>query len=39
MVFRDLWVALSLGMLPPPTRNEIATFMTGEPFQFYPGTR
>ena len=39
MVFRDLWVALSLGILPPPTRHEIATFMTGEPFQFYPGTR
>jgi CubicO group peptidase (beta-lactamase class C family) len=39
MVFRDLWVALSLGVLPPPTRHEIATFMTGEPFQFYPGTR
>jgi CubicO group peptidase (beta-lactamase class C family) len=39
MVFRDWWVALSLGVLPPPTRNEIATFMTGEPFQFYPGTR
>jgi CubicO group peptidase (beta-lactamase class C family) len=39
MVFRDLWVALSLGILPPPTRHQIATFMTGEPFQFYPGTR
>jgi len=39
MVFRDLWVALALGVLPPPTRREIATFMTGEPFQFYPGTR
>jgi len=39
MVFRDWWVALSLGVLPPPTRHEIATFMTGEPFQFYPGTR
>jgi CubicO group peptidase (beta-lactamase class C family) len=39
MVFRDLWVALSLGVLPPPTRHEIATFMTGEPFQFEPGTR
>jgi CubicO group peptidase (beta-lactamase class C family) len=39
MVFRDLWVALSLGVLPPPTRNEIATFMSGEPFQFHPGTR
>jgi CubicO group peptidase (beta-lactamase class C family) len=38
MVFRDLWVALSLGVLPPPTRHEIATFMTGEPFQFYPGS-
>jgi CubicO group peptidase (beta-lactamase class C family) len=39
MVFRDWWVALSLGVLPPPTRHQIATFMTGEPFQFYPGTR
>ena len=39
MVFRDWWVALSLGVLPPPTRHEIATFMTGEPFQFYPGAR
>jgi CubicO group peptidase (beta-lactamase class C family) len=39
MVFRDLIVALSLGVLPPPTRHEIATFMTGEPFQFYPGAR
>ena len=39
MVFRDLWVALSLGVFPPPTRHQIATFMTGEPFQFYPGTR
>jgi CubicO group peptidase (beta-lactamase class C family) len=39
MVFRDLWVALSLGVLPPPTRHQIATFMTGEPFQFYPGAR
>ena len=39
MVFRDLWVALSLGILPPPTRHQIATFMTGEPFQFFPGTR
>jgi len=39
MVFRDWLVALSLGVLPPPTRHEIATFMTGEPFQFYPGTR
>lgn len=39
MVFRDWWIALSLGVLPPPTRNEIATFMAGEPFQFYPGTR
>jgi CubicO group peptidase (beta-lactamase class C family) len=39
MVFRDLWVALALGVLPPPTRTEIATFMTGQPFQFYPGTR
>ncbi|MEJ2580276.1 MAG: serine hydrolase [Acidobacteriota bacterium] len=39
MVFRDWWVALSLGVRPPVTRNEIATFMTGEPFQFYPGTR
>jgi len=39
MVFRDWWVALSLGVLPPPTRHEIATFMAGEPFQFYPGTR
>jgi N-acyl-D-amino-acid deacylase len=39
MVFRDWWVALSLGVLPPPTRHEIATFMTGEPFQFDPGTR
>jgi len=39
MVFRDWWVALSLGVLPPPTRHQIATFMTGEEFQFYPGTR
>jgi len=39
MVFRDWWVALSLWVLPPPTRHEIATFMTGEEFQFYPGTR
>jgi CubicO group peptidase (beta-lactamase class C family) len=39
MVFRDVWIALSLGVLPPPTRHQIATFMTGEPFQFYPGTR
>jgi CubicO group peptidase (beta-lactamase class C family) len=39
MVFRDWWIALSLGVLPPPTRHHIATFMTGEPFQFYPGTR
>jgi len=39
MVFQDWWIALSLGVLPPPTRNEIATFMTGEPFQFEPGTR
>jgi CubicO group peptidase (beta-lactamase class C family) len=39
MVFRDWWVALSLGILPPPTRHQIATFMTGQPFQFYPGTR
>jgi CubicO group peptidase (beta-lactamase class C family) len=39
MVFRDWWISLSLGVMPPPTRNEIATFMTGEPFQFYPGTR
>jgi CubicO group peptidase (beta-lactamase class C family) len=39
MVFRDWWVALSLGILPPPTRHQIATFMAGEPFQFYPGTR
>jgi CubicO group peptidase (beta-lactamase class C family) len=39
MVFRDLWVALSLGVFPPPTRHQIATFMAGEPFQFYPGTR
>jgi len=39
MVFRDWWVALSLGVLPPPTRHQIATFMTGEPFQFDPGTR
>jgi len=39
MVFRDWWVALSLGVFPPPTRHEIAMFMTGEPFQFYPGTR
>jgi CubicO group peptidase (beta-lactamase class C family) len=39
MVFRDLWVALSLGILPPPTRHQIAKFMAGEPFQFYPGTR
>jgi N-acyl-D-amino-acid deacylase len=39
MVFRDWQVALSLGVLPPPTRREIATFMTGQEFQFYPGTR
>jgi CubicO group peptidase (beta-lactamase class C family) len=39
MVFRDMWVALSLRVLPPPTRHQIATFMTGEDFQFYPGTR
>jgi N-acyl-D-amino-acid deacylase len=39
MVFSDWWIANSLGVLPPPTRNEIATFMTGEPFQFYPGDR
>jgi hypothetical protein len=39
MVFKDLWIALSLGVFPPPTRHEIATFMAGEPFQFYPGTR
>jgi CubicO group peptidase (beta-lactamase class C family) len=39
MVFWDWWVALSLGVLPPPTRHQIATFMTGESFQFYPGTR
>jgi len=39
MVFRDWIVALSLWVLPPPTRHEIATFMTGQPFQFYPGTR
>jgi CubicO group peptidase (beta-lactamase class C family) len=39
MVFQDWRVALPLGVLPPPTRHEIANFMTGEPFQFYPGTR
>ncbi|MGD9252923.1 MAG: serine hydrolase domain-containing protein, partial [Holophagae bacterium] len=39
MVFRDLWVAISLGVFPPPTRHEIATFMAGEEFQFSPGTR
>jgi CubicO group peptidase (beta-lactamase class C family) len=39
MVFRDWWVALSLGIIPPPTRHQIATAMAGEPFQFYPGTR
>ena len=39
MVFMDWWIALSLGVLPPPTRHEIATFMAGEPFQFYPGSR
>ena len=39
MVFQDWWISLRLGVMPPPTRNEIATFMTGEPFQFYPGTR
>jgi len=39
MVFGDVWVALSLGVLPPPTRQEIATFMAVQPFQFYPGSR
>jgi CubicO group peptidase (beta-lactamase class C family) len=39
MVFRDWQVALSLGVFPPPTRREIATFMTGQEFQFYPGSR
>jgi CubicO group peptidase (beta-lactamase class C family) len=39
MVFQDLWIAISLGVLPPPTRHEIATFMAGEEFQFSPGTR
>ncbi len=39
MVFQDVWVALSLGVLPPPTRHEIAMFMTGQQFQFNPGAR
>ena len=39
MVFRDEVVAGALGVAPPPTRHEIATFMTGQPFQFEPGTR
>jgi CubicO group peptidase (beta-lactamase class C family) len=39
MVFRDWYVALANGVFPPPTRREIAAFMTGQPFQFRPGTR
>ncbi len=39
MVFQDLWVAMALGVFPPPTRHEIATFMAGQPFQFRPGSR
>lgn len=38
LVFGDVIVALANGEPPPPTRHEIARFMTGQPFQFYPGT-
>jgi CubicO group peptidase (beta-lactamase class C family) len=39
IVYRDEVVAAALGVAPPPTRHEIATFMTGQPFQFAPGER
>jgi CubicO group peptidase (beta-lactamase class C family) len=39
MVYRDEVVASALGVAAPPTRHEIATFMTGQPFQFTPGER
>jgi CubicO group peptidase (beta-lactamase class C family) len=38
MVFQDGTIAAALGTEPPPTREEIATFMAGQPFQFDPGT-
>jgi N-acyl-D-amino-acid deacylase len=39
LVFKDEFVAGWLGVAPPPTRREVATFMAGVPFQFEPGTR
>ncbi len=39
MVLRDWVIADALGTQQPPTRDEIATFMTGQPMQFDPGTR
>lgn len=39
MVFQDELVADWLGVEPPPTRHEIATFAAGMRFQFEPGTR
>jgi CubicO group peptidase (beta-lactamase class C family) len=39
VVYRDEVVAAALGVAPPPTRHEIAAFMTGQPFQFDPGAR
>jgi CubicO group peptidase (beta-lactamase class C family) len=39
MIFKDWLIADTLGTEQPPTRDEIATFMTGQPMQFDPGTR
>jgi CubicO group peptidase (beta-lactamase class C family) len=39
MVFQDELIAGWLGVAPPPTRHEIATFTAGMRFQFEPGTR
>jgi CubicO group peptidase (beta-lactamase class C family) len=39
MIFKDWLIAETLGTATPVTRDEIATFMTGQPMQFDPGTR
>jgi len=39
MVYHDGLISAALGVAPPPTRHEIATFMTGWPLQFDPGER
>ncbi|MCG6963747.1 MAG: serine hydrolase [Acidobacteria bacterium] len=39
LIFKDWLIADTLGTEQPPTRDEIATFMAGQPMQFDPGTR